>query len=183
VAIESSESRRLHVSTAPNGSRFVRFKAGGNWFVMLFLAAWLCGWGFGEVSVIRALLGLDRSSASSANDFFMLVWLVGWTIGGGFAASTLLWMLFGVETIEANLTGLTHAFRIFTFPYVRTFRVSDIRNLRREERGSQGKEGWWSSLAFDYGTRTIRILNQIDSAEAEKVIGALGDTLGTRRRE
>lgn len=51
----------------------------------LFLVCWLCGWLFGEVTVVRQLLTQGFASLS----LFLLAWLCAWTIGGALVVLTL----------------------------------------------------------------------------------------------
>ncbi len=57
-------------------------------FVAAFMAFWLCGWAFGEVTVVRTLW---RDSASTPS-LFLLAWLGAWTLVGVFAVATI-WRL------------------------------------------------------------------------------------------
>ena len=174
VRVEPSESRRLAIATGSDGTRRITFRMGANWFVALFLAFWLCGWAVGEVFALGAVLG----NAVGGESLFMIAWLGAWTIGGGFAASYLLWMLFGQEVVEVNIARLLHAYRIFGLHRIRAFETTQISRLRYlEEALSRSTR---TSLAFDYGTRTIRIFRAIDSAEANKVVAVLDETLGRR---
>jgi|GEM_PF-485245 len=60
----------------------------GRIFIIAFLSFWLCGWLFGEVTVLANFAG-----PASDPDFpreMMLLWLVGWTFGGIAAISILI---------------------------------------------------------------------------------------------
>jgi hypothetical protein len=69
-----------------------------NWFVVIFLMAWLGGWFMGESTVLGQLM----SGQDNAGDMFLIVWLTMWTIGGVFVFLALLWSLFGQETLEID---------------------------------------------------------------------------------
>ena len=86
--------RRSSSRQTPEGLE-VSIPAKRNIFLMLFLAAWLVGWAFGEIFAARELL-LGKHDAS---DLFLGAWLVAWTLGGGFALYTWLWMLNGRELV------------------------------------------------------------------------------------
>ena len=66
-----------------------------NWFVILFLGFWRCGWAAGELMVPTKLLTGSDPKAPAA---FMLAWLGGWTIAGAAAITIFVWMLAGRET-------------------------------------------------------------------------------------
>ena len=174
IRVEPTESRRLAIGTGSDGTRRITFRMGANWFVAPFLAFWLCGWAVGEVFAVGTLFG----NAAGGQSLFLIAWLGAWTIGGGFAASYLLWMLFGQEVVEVNIARLLHAYRIFGLNRIRAFEASQISQPRYSEEALSRSTR--TSLAFDYGTRTIRIFRAIESAEATKVIAVLQEALGRR---
>ena len=53
----------------------INIPAAKNWFVILFMGFWLCGWAFGEFSVIRALAAGKTPGGAS------LSWSGGWERG------------------------------------------------------------------------------------------------------
>lgn len=179
IRIEPSDSRRLLVAAASDGTRGIRFRMGGNWFTTPFLAVWLCGWAFGEVMVVGSLLGLLPQQLGGQTGF-LLIWLVLWTIGGLGAASYLMWTLFGREEIEVDLARLKHAYRLLGLAHVRAFEPSKIGTVRFDER--RGSRSSRTALALDYGTRTIRVFHGIEGAEAKKVVEVVELALGPRGR-
>lgn len=64
--------------------------------LVVFLGAWLGGWGFGEVAAIRELLGEDSIEGGSPG--LVAFWLVGWTVAGVAVLYGLLWNLVGRES-------------------------------------------------------------------------------------
>ena len=50
-----------------------------NWFIIIFVGAWLGGWFMGETFALGLLLSTLRGHPA---DLFVLFWLIGWTAGG-----------------------------------------------------------------------------------------------------
>lgn len=71
----------------------------GRYGVAAFLAFWLCGWAFGEIFVLGALLGGGLGGAS----LFLIGWLGAWTVGGAFAISALWHLLRSPRPESINL--------------------------------------------------------------------------------
>lgn len=78
---------RASIRDEPNGLRIV-IPSQKNWFAILFIAFWLCGWAFGE----HFAIGQIREGKGS---LFMIGWLGAWTVGGAWAIYTWLWMVLG----------------------------------------------------------------------------------------
>lgn len=67
------QAARFSSEVTPDGYRVV-IPARRNWFVLLFLCAWLGGWVFGELGASGDLLrGGDKTPMG-----FLSLWLVGW---------------------------------------------------------------------------------------------------------
>jgi len=151
-----------------------------NWFIILFLAAWMGGWFIGETSAINGLLSSDDIGVNG----FMLIWLVGWTIGGLFAIIVLLWSLFGQETIQIERDILSVSKGIFDVGLIKkNYELNCIENLEINPEstgidslfGQNKKIGdFWGltggKLRFDYGMKTIKLGIGIDEAEARYLI-------------
>lgn len=109
--------RPRNVEQTAEGIRFV-FRAEGffRYFIVAFLALWLCGWAVGEAFAINVLLAFAGVSAQIPLPFgippfrgspeslgvagFVLLWLTLWTVGGIGALVSLLRLLFGSDTVE-----------------------------------------------------------------------------------
>lgn len=138
-----------------------------NWFVILFLAVWLCGWFFGESSVLGQL-------ANAEARVFLMVWLVGWTAGGVAAAGAFVWQLFGREEIDVTSAALVVRMRVLAASFTRKYELSHVKNLRVADGSSS--DGWSQQaqaralysgrVVFDYGLKTRRIGIGLDDAEA-----------------
>lgn len=147
-------------------------------FQMLFLPVWLAGWCFGEVFAVRQVFA---SSLPIAANGFLLVWLVGWTIGGAVAWTTFLWQLAGREELRFGQGRLTIAWTIFGLGRTRSFDLAATGNWRAVDppglarnttRGVLGF-GAAGTLAFDYGSETVRCGQGIDEAESAMLIDRL----------
>ena len=84
---------RSTVKSVPEGME-ITIPVKRNWFILLFLSFWLCGWLFGEIFVPTQFL-----HAGTTVGLFMLAWLGMWTIFGLFAIYAWLWQLNGKEII------------------------------------------------------------------------------------
>ncbi len=152
-----------------------------NYFIILFMCAWLCGWFLGEASAIREILSAKNKGA----DLFMIFWLVGWTIGGLFALKTICWQLLGKECIEVGKGVLImkrqgDPFSKTTFydlNLCNSFRVQNDQinagfgryNAFRSLNGINNT----GTIAFDYGMKTIRFGESIDEAEGKYLLNLL----------
>lgn len=154
-----------------------------NWFVLLFLSAWLVGWGVGEFMVPTQMLG---KSGRTGIDLFAVAWLVGWTLGGGFALYIWLWNLIGREIIEIDSESLRIKRAVGSVGPLREFSLGHVRALRVAPVGfspfdfASGMRFWGvggGSIAFDYGAKTYRFGSALDEAEAKQVLARIGDRL------
>jgi hypothetical protein len=173
---------RYRLEPMPAGVR-AAIPAQRNWFVTLFIMAWLGGWTFGEIAVgghILRLLGHPPSSVQNgAPALFLIFWMVGWTLGGLWALTMLAWQLVGREEvrIESGALGLRVAVgpigrtREFDLLQVRRLRAAPVvlpRNRRAMVPPLFGSRD--GSVAFDYGARTYRFGSGLDEAEAAALV-------------
>ena len=145
---------------------------------MLFLSAWLVGWGFGEVMVSRELLFGD----ADAPDLFLSVWLIMWTLGGGVAIYAWLRMLAGTELVLLGRGVLTIKEELFGVGRSNEYDLAHVKHLRIEplslfpaDMGAALR--FWGigggPIAFDYGSKTLRFGAGLDDAEARDVVREL----------
>ncbi len=118
---------RFSLESIPGGVQAI-VPARRNWFVLLFMIAWLVGWFFGEISAIGQLL----SPNEKAPQLFMAAWLTGWTIGGVFAFCAVLWQLAGRELISITSSSLEHRIETLGIARSRVYKIGEIKNLRAE---------------------------------------------------
>ena len=146
--------------------------------MILFNGAWLGAWAFGEFTVLRQLFDDDLSNAGSL--VFLVFWLIAWTVGGAFILRAWLWNLAGREIIEVGggelklwkKLGPVGRKRAFDLHHVANVRVSASPVARGAGRARQiyASSG---TVAFDYGSRTFHLGDQLDDAEATQVVRAL----------
>jgi hypothetical protein len=159
----------------------VTIPARRNWFLILFLMVWLCGWAAGESSAIAQLAGHPFPRTKPVSATFLSLWLVFWTCGGVAACLALLWNLAGREIITLSATKLVHRTEILGAGRSRSYQVGDIKSLRASTDASSGFHrsgrgalpfgaGGIGSLVFDYGARTIRMAPSLDEAEAKMLV-------------
>jgi len=165
---------RSKIEDAPCGLR-ITIPAKKNYFLILFLAFWLVGWAFGEVTVIAQVL----NSESDAPKLFMLAWLGAWTVGGAFAVYVWIWNVKGQEIINLSSTELQHIRRMPMFQRSKEYDLSAVSNLRTKAPessmfGSRNSMEFWGvsggSVVFDYGHSTYRFGAQPDEAEANNIV-------------
>src|SRR5450631_4372375 len=96
---------RATMSESPDGL-LITIPARKNWFLILFMAFWLVGWFFGEVTAINQIIRGHLPHGTNLKgglpigvNLFLLVWLGGWTIGGAFAVVIWLWNFAGFEKV------------------------------------------------------------------------------------
>lgn len=161
-----------------------------NWFVIIFMLAWMGGWAVGEFSVIGILL---RSDAPIFANAFLLFWLAGWTVGGIFAIYSVLWMLIGSEIITIDRGILEIKKSIKGIGRKRSYEIKSIRNLDinpmqdmgiwggNYNRNTFGMKG--GRIKFDYGMKTIKFANGIDEAEARMILEKLKSNMNFRDKK
>ena len=150
-----------------------------NYFIILFMCVWLCGWFFGETSVIRELL----DSTNKGTDLFSIVWLAGWTLGGIFVLKTIYWQFLGKECIEIGKGVLIMKRQgdplskttFYDLNSCESFRVQDDQMNIGSGRYNTLKSlnGRTGTIAFDYGMKTIRFGESIDEAEGKYLLNLL----------
>jgi hypothetical protein len=157
-------------------------------FPMLFLPLWLGAWAFGEVVVVKQLFSGPHSGAP---DLFMLVWLTAWTLGGGWALATMAWLFAGRERVRIEQGILTLEHVVGPLGRRRSYDLRQVTGLRTLSQTSQelmaanmmpfgfGRAG---SLAFDYGTSTVRWGAGLEEAEARVIVERLGEEGVSRGR-
>ena len=150
-----------------------------NLFVVAFLGFWLCGWLFGELFVLGAILS---GGIPTGPGLFMLVWLGMWTVGGLFAISVFWWMIRGQEVITFGRGQLTIEKHGLLFSKPKTYDLNEVKKVRVQESmpyPACGRRTDFSGYAnagtirFDYGLKTVQVANGIDEAEANYILEQL----------
>jgi hypothetical protein len=154
-----------------------------NWFIILFIGAWLGGWLFGEIFALGSVAGffIGRSPAG----LFILFWLIGWTVGGFFAFRMFLWNLSGKEIITIGQDRLTIDKSGALLFKAKIYDLNEVKNIRAQDDnlGGGGPFGVRSSgfgvfntggtIRFDYGLQTVKFAGGIDEAEAKFILDKL----------
>lgn len=175
--IQPAQMRSI-ISDSPDGLRII-IPTHRNWFLLLFLSFWLCGWAFGEVTALNTLF---RSNTPTNGALFLTVWLTFWTLGGGFAIYAWLWNVAGREVLLINEQTLTTRREVFGRGRPNVFDRTHLNNLRISPIAYNPWD-WKTSLyfwgigggtiAFDYGAKTYRFGTRIEEAEAKQIIQAI----------
>ena len=171
---------RATVADTPTGLH-ITIPANRNWFIVLFMGFWMCGWLFGECAVIKTLI----TGKASSTDLFLVGWLGAWTVGGAFVGYQVLWNMAGKELIVLGVQTLAIKRDVLGFGRAREFDLAEVRDLRVDSASSGlAKLSWGSSgqmpgastgtIAFDYGAKTFRFGSGLDESEARQLIARLG---------
>lgn len=151
-----------------------------NWFVMLFLPVWLCGWVFGEVAAIFQL--------SQGFQAFVALWLCAWTIGGAFAFG--MWIgQFGSERLRVVNRDLEVSVGVGRLRRTWLYRGKAIENLvaRTPETDlfamGRAQRPFWmrprtGAVKFDYGADSIFLASGVDKPEGRVIVDWLARRLG-----
>lgn len=150
-----------------------------NWFIIIFLSAWMCGWFMGETFALTQIFSSDTPLFANA---FLLVWVTMWTIGGLFAMTFLLWNIAGQEIIKIDNGVLEVGKKIFEFKKSKMYDINEIRHLSINpapnldiwgmgyQQNLFGLKG--GVLKFDYGLKTLKFGGGIEEAEGRLLIEA-----------
>ncbi|HTU66528.1 MAG TPA: hypothetical protein VMF52_11305 [Steroidobacteraceae bacterium] len=153
----------------------VAIPARRNWFLILFLAFWLCGWFAGESSAIVQLAG-DETRGDRA---FLLFWLCGWTVGGVVVIAIWLWNVAGVERVTFTPSEIRVRRGVGGLGYSKEYDLAHASSLRVSPpvmnfltpRSSMRFWGVGGGLmVFDYGSTTVRFGGGLDEPEARRII-------------
>lgn len=152
----------------------IEIPAPRNWFVIIFMTAWLGGWGMGWIFAFTSII--SEIGAPTGVDLFLLFWLTGWTVGGFFVIKTLYWMILGKEiiTIQDGQLQITRKGDVFgksktyDLGHAENFEVRTTAQFSFFNQNHENNPFMISKLGtlqFDYGLKTIRFGIGIDEAE------------------
>lgn len=157
-----------------------------NWFLLLFLSAWLGLWILTQVTVPFQLL---ETRVFSREMWFLAIWLLMWTLGSVVALYIWLWNLTGREIVVVDGRDLVLKRDLLGFGRERAYDLAHVANLRVSSVPSiyldpkAGLHLWGIGgglLAFDYGAKTYRFGNSIDEAEANLLLRSITERIGGR---
>jgi hypothetical protein len=167
----------------------IRIPTKKNWFIILFIGAWLGGWFLGECTVISILTGISGINAGPAN-FFLFFWLCGWSVGGFFAIKTFIWLIKGVEIIIVDKEKITLNKKGLLFNKPKIYDRNEIKNLRVSSNENDNSSNFWNTnrknnllatnegiIRFDYGLKTIKFANGIDEIEGQFLLNKINDMI------
>lgn len=165
------------VMTHEAGILTLTIPAKRNWFILLFLGFWICGWAVGEVMAPVSFLS---GKAPTEAIIFMIAWLGMWTVGGAFAIYAWLWQVAGKEIIQVSTSSISRRRALFRFGATKEFGLAHVRNLRiAPPQGFNPFDftaagSFWGisggTIAFDYGAKTFRVGQGLDEAEAQSIV-------------
>ncbi len=178
MAKRQSTESRISIADTAEGLRIV-MPCRRSWFVICFLAFWLCGWAVAEVMVANQFL---KGDSPPEGELFMLAWFGVWTVGGVVAIYAWLWQLMGKEMLTVR--GQTFNIRrdIGGFGFNKEYNLIQMRDLRIRSVGasplafSSSFQLWGVGggvIAFDHGERTYRFGAGLDEAEAKQIVTAI----------
>lgn len=151
-----------------------------NWFVIIFMSAWICGWFMGESFALAAIFNSDTPIFANA---FLFFWLIAWTAGGALVIYTISWQLMGKEIISIHRGILQIEKSVKGIGRKKKYDIKSIKNIdvnptedsgmwgRSYNRSLIGTKG--GKIKFDYGMSTIKFAQSIEEAEARMLIEKL----------
>ena len=166
----------------PQSSRCIRERVDGveqiripirrNWFALLFLSFWICGWTVGGLAAIYSV----------ATDFnwFLVFWLGMWAVGWLFAAATIGSQVAGSEIIRVAGRDLEISIGIGKLRWRRLYGGDHVKHL---DSGDPNPMGWpfrfqqtnifrprFGAIKFDYGSQTVYAASSVDEAEGRAIV-------------
>jgi hypothetical protein len=172
------QSRRF-VEEHVEGFQQIRIPMRRNWFILLFMGFWLCGWTVGGFAAIHEV----------TQDFswFLMFWLGGWALGWVFAAATISSQIAGSEILRVVRGDLETSVGIGKLRWRRLYRGDHIRDLRSSDPNPMG----WpfrlqqtnpirpraGAIKFDYGSQTVFAASSAEEAEGKVIVAWLKSRL------
>jgi len=148
-------------------------------FVGATVGAALIGWGLGEVF---AAADLFFGTGDNGSVSWLTVWLIAWTCGGVFLMYLQFWMLIGRELVILKPATLLIRRELGGLDRSKEYDLLRVRNLRVAP--TSGSSYGWSGamdflglgggpIAFDYGSRTVRLGSGVRDDEAREIVTKL----------
>ena len=161
---------------------YSRIPARRNWFVLLFLCAWVT---LVVLTAVPAFAGGERVEEDG-----VVIAVIGglvFLVAALFAIAYVIWSLIGREQVTVPGGRLGHLRRAGPVRHRHLFDASRIEDVRHDARrgwfmGSAQGLGWrgWTggSIAFDYGHRTHHLAIGLDDAEAKHLARLTAEAVG-----
>ena len=139
------------------------------WRPILFLSIFIAAWAYGLISIVRQ--GHNQGGLPLPYAVAMMIVFL------GVVTYTLLWQVLGREVIIVNGQWLKTRREIGNWGRTNEYILAQIRDLRTSQDNEQptfatGMSGG-TTIAFDYGAKTIRFGRDIDEAEAKYIVSAI----------
>jgi hypothetical protein len=168
--VEPRECR--FVQERVDGAEQIRIPMRRNWFVLLFVGFWICGWTVGGIAAMYEV--------ATEPNAFLIFWLGGWAIGWLFAAATIASQIGGSEIIRVIGHDLEVSIGVGGLRWRRLYRGDHIRFLGSSDPNPMGWP-WrtsqvnpfrprWGAIKFDYGAQTIYAASSADEAEGRMIV-------------
>lgn len=169
-----------------DGAEQIRIPTRRNWFVLLFVSFWICGWTVAGLTTMHEL--------AQHFDLFTVFWLGGWAFGWVFAAATIGSQLVGSEIIRIFGRDLEMSAGIGPIRRRRLYRGDHIHCLDSSDPNPMALSWWQGSrvsrsaftpfgkaaqgaIKFDYGAETIYAASSVDEAEGRMIVAWLAPKL------
>ena len=110
---------------------------------------------------------------------FLIFWLIMWSVGGVFGLFGWLWNVAGKEILHINKESIIYIRSLLNLEYKQEYAAEYIKDISVKHTASgifdkRGTlEAWGLAggpIAFDYGSKTIRVGAGIDEAEAKEIV-------------
>jgi hypothetical protein len=144
-------------------------------FLILFLLVWLGAWTVAGISTGRQLL----HQFVPFNGF----WMCGWALGEVMVTYVLVRMLGGRDIVQVANGIVEIRKEAFGLGFSKQYSPQEIRDLRFLPEAGSGRGHSESSIAFDYGAKTIKFGDGIDESEAKQLIGRIRDGCGLTQEQ
>lgn len=158
----------------------IEIPAPRNWFVILFMSAWMGGWTMGWIFAFSSVID-GIFSGGGGFELFIAFWLIGWTVAGVFVIKTLFWMIFGKEIItisdnklqierRGDLLSKTKMYDLTSATNFQIKQSPQFNAFSRSHVNSPFFPGKMGTIQFDYGLKTISFGIGIDEAEGRYLL-------------
>jgi len=125
---------RVKITDDEFGGFRITIPAARNWFLILFLSVWLCGWAVGEVMAPAGAVAAIFFGGKPMNGLpplvVLCVWFPLWTVAGFMMMLALAWTLAGREVITLTDEALLIRREVGGLQRSRSFDLTGLTNLR-----------------------------------------------------
>lgn len=169
-----------HKIETQDGVEHLVIRSRRNYFIILFLTFWLCGWTVGGGAAIWEL--------TTEFSFFLVFWLCGWAMGWLFAASTIVMQLGGSEIIRVVGGDLEISNGVGVMRRTWRYLGSEVANLQSDQPNVFGLpirsfdypffiRPRTGAVRFDYGAASVYCAQGLDEPEGRTIVEWIGRRL------